>query len=183
MATPGDEQNTFFIRPSRRGDALGILEAHRSSVRGIAAEAYSADIVDAWAPVSISGDRTAAVERTIEAGDEVILIAEDESGRIIGFGWIVPGQSQLRALYVSAEHGRKGIGRAILSRLEASAREAGVTVLQMEASVNAAGFYEANGYVAIGRGELTLQSGARMDCIHMSKSLQPESVARGAEDP
>jgi GNAT superfamily N-acetyltransferase len=79
-------------------------------------------------------------------------------------------------LYVSAEHGGKGIGRAILFRLEALAREAGVAALGMEASVNAAGFYEANGYVATGRGEHTLQSGVRMDCIHMRKSLHSKTV-------
>jgi putative acetyltransferase len=166
---------TFSIRRGRPGDALAILEAHRSSVRGIAASAYSPKIVDGWAPVTISSDRTAAFARAIERGDEVILVAEDATGGVIGFGSIVPGNSELRALYVSAEHERKGIGRAILSQLEVLAREAGVTALRMDSSTNAAGFYEANGYIALERGEHTLQSGVRMACVRMRKSLHPEA--------
>jgi putative acetyltransferase len=168
----------FFIRPGRPGDALAILEVHRSSVRGIAADAYSPEIVDSWAPVSISPDRVAAFTRSIERHDELVLVAEDATGRIIGFGSIVPENSELRALYVSAEHGRKGVGHAILSELEALAREAGVTALRMDSSVNAAGFYKANGYIAIEHGEHTLQSGVRMGCVRMRKSLHSEAGPR-----
>lgn len=173
MDGPNDKPNAFFVRPGVSGDALAILEAHRSSVRAIAASSYSAEVVDSWAPASISPDRIATFARAIERGEQIVLVAEDETGRIVAFGAIVPGNSELRALYVRAEHGRRGIGRAILAQLEAVAREAGVTVLRMSASVNAAGFYAANGYSEIERGELTLQSGVRMDCVRMSKSLGP----------
>jgi GNAT superfamily N-acetyltransferase len=84
---------------------------------------------------------------------------------------IVPANSELRALYVSAEHGRKGVGRAILLELEALARKAGVTELRMDSSVNAARFYEANGYLAIERAEHTLRSGVRMECVRMRKTI------------
>jgi GNAT superfamily N-acetyltransferase len=161
----------FSIRQARPGDAQAILEAHRSAVRGTAANAYNPDVVDSWAPATISLGRVEAFAHSIEKGDEVVIVAEDGVGRIIGFGSIVPTNSELRALYVSAEHGRKGVGRSILVELEALARRTGVTELRMDSSVNAAGFYEANGYVAIEHGEHTLQSGVRMGCVRMRKAV------------
>ncbi len=140
-------------------------------MRGVWGDVYSREIVDSWAPLSISSERIEALSRCIERGAEVIFAAEDEAGHVIGFGAIVPGNSELRALYVSAEVGRKGVGRAILSRLEARARQAGLSELRLDASLNAAPFYEANGYVALQRGEHTLPSGTRMASVRMRKAL------------
>lgn len=160
------------MRAARLGDAPAIMEVHRSAVRGIAASSYDLEVLDGWAPDDISQDRIDAVARTIEIGEELILVAEDEAGRIMGFGWTVPARSELRGLYVRAEHARIGIGRAILSRLETSALEAGIMALHLESSLNAQPFYQANGYVVIERGELNLPSGARMACVRMRKSLR-----------
>lgn len=163
----------FSVRQARPGDAQAILEAHRSAVRETAANAYNQDVLDSWAPAAISLDRVDAFADSIERRDAVIIVAEDGMGEIIGFGSIVPANSELRALYVSAEHGRRGVGRAILLELEALARKAGVTELRMDSSINAASFYEANGYLAIERGEHTLQSGVRMECVRMRKTIHP----------
>jgi hypothetical protein len=43
----------FSLRPRRPEDALGILEAHRSGLRGTAAKTYSSEVIDSWAPVAI----------------------------------------------------------------------------------------------------------------------------------
>jgi putative acetyltransferase len=161
----------FSIRQARPGDAQAILEAHRSAVRGTAANAYDPDVVDSWAPPTISLDRVEAFTHSIKRGDAIVIVAEDGVGRIIGFGSIVPANSELRALYVSSEYARKGVGRTILVGLEALARKVGITELRMDSSVNAAGFYEANGYVTIEHGEHTLQSGVRMRCVRMRKSV------------
>lgn len=163
----------FSVRQARPGDAQGILQAHRSAVRGTAANAYSQDVVDGWAPATFSLERIEAFTRSIERGDAVVIVAEDGTGEIIGFGSIVPANSELRALYVRAEHGRQGVGRAILLELEALARRAGVIELRMDSSVNAASFYEANGYIAIEHGEHTLQSGVSMQCVRMRKTIHP----------
>jgi ribosomal protein S18 acetylase RimI-like enzyme len=163
----------FAIRSALAGDALAILEAQRSAVRGGAAsDAYRQEIIDHWAPERIAPQRIEAFARSIERREAVVLVAEDEAGRILGFGSIVPGNCELRALYVRAEHGRCGVGRAILSRLEALAREAGLEELRLDASVNAVPFYRAQGYIALERGEHVLKSGARMDCVRMRKAMR-----------
>jgi GNAT superfamily N-acetyltransferase len=164
--------SAFFLRRGCPGDALAILEAQRSAIRGTAAAAYSPDIIDEWSPIIIIPERVKAFERWIERGEEQIVVAVDPTGLIIGFGSIVPSNSELRAVYVAAERGRQGVGRAILERLEDLAREAGVAELRMDASVNAVPFYEATGFIALERAEHPMPSGARMACVRMRKSIR-----------
>lgn len=54
-----------------------------------------------------------------------------------GWGWSVPGNSELRAVYVAAEYGRRGVGAAILDELETLAQDAGLSELHRDASVDA----------------------------------------------
>lgn len=116
--------------------------------------------------------------RWIESGEELIVVAIDSNEHIVGFGSIVPRHSELRAVYVAAEHGRRGAGRAILTRLEAMARELGMTELHMDSSTNAVPFYEANGFISLERGEHLMPSGNRMACVRMRKTLRssPEGL-------
>jgi putative acetyltransferase len=96
----------------------------------------------------------------------------EPAGQIIGFGSIVPANSELRAVYVDAAHGGQGVGRALLARLEELARDAGVAELRMDASINAVPFYEVNGFTSLERGEHVMSSGGRMACVRMRKALR-----------
>lgn len=162
-----------LLRRGRPDDALAILEAQRSAIRGTAASAYSPAIIDEWAPAVIAPQRVEAFVRWIERGEELIVVAMDATERVIGFGSIVPSNAELRAVYVAAEHGRQGVGRAILGRLEELAREVGMTELRMDASINAVPFYEASGFVSLERGEHPMPSGGRMACVRMRKAIHP----------
>jgi len=162
---------SFTLRPGTPEDALSIIEAHRAAVRGIAIEFYSREIIEEWAPISVSPERVEGFARTIASGEEVVVVAVDSSGLILGFGSIVPSNDELRAVYVRSEHGRKGVGRAILRRLEDLAREAGLKELRMDASFNAEAFYKANGFSSEASGEHMMSSGGRMACVRMRKSL------------
>ena len=86
----------FLLRRGRPDDALAILEAHRSAVRGTAASAYSATIINEWALRSIASERVDDFMRWIERGEELIVVAVDSTERIIGFGSIVPANSELQ---------------------------------------------------------------------------------------
>jgi putative acetyltransferase len=161
----------FLIRRGRPEDALAILQTHRSAVRGTAAGAYTVAIIDEWAPAVIVPERVETFRRWIGRGEELIVVATNPAGTIIGFGSIVPSDSELRAVYVNPRYGRQGIGRALLGRLEELAREAGLIELRMNASINAVPFYEAHGFVALERGEHVMSSGGRMACVSMRKAL------------
>jgi len=167
----GHNNVAFSLRRGVPVDARAILEAHRSAVRGTASAYYSQAIIDEWGSVTIAPERITNFEQWIERGEEVIVVAVVSTGQVIGFGSIVPSNSELRAVYVAAEYGRQGIGRALLQQLETLAREAGVNELSMEASMNAVPFYTANGFISLGPGEHRMPSGNRMACMRMSKSL------------
>jgi putative acetyltransferase len=162
----------FQLRPGRPDDALAILEAQRSAIRQTAASVYSPAIIDEWAPVVIVRERVEAFQRWIERGEELIVVAMEPAGQVIGFGSIVPAISELRAVYVDAGHGSQGVGRALLARLEELARAAGLAELRMDASINAVPFYEANGFISLESGEHIMPSGARMACVRMRKVLR-----------
>jgi putative acetyltransferase len=170
----------FFLRRGLPADARAILEAHRSAVRTTAATHYSQAIIDEWAPVHVAPGRVKTFEQWIERGEELIVVAVDSDETVVGFGSIVPSNSELRAVYVAAEQARKGVGRAILSQLETFAQEAGLSELRMDASMNAVAFYEANGFASLGRGEHAMSSGNLMPCMRMSKSLGRNSSAIAA---
>ncbi len=169
----------FLLRRGRPEDALPILEVQRSAIRGTAVSAYGPTVINEWAPEPIAPERVAHFRRWIDVGEELIVVAVDAHEHIIGFGSIVPRNSELRAVYVAAEHGRRGAGSAILARLEAMARELGLTELRMASSINAVPFYEANGFISLERGDHRLPSGNRMACVRMRKTLG-SSAARPA---
>jgi GNAT superfamily N-acetyltransferase len=161
----------FQLRPGRPDDALGILTAQRSAIRQTAASAYSPAIIDEWAPAVIANERVESFQRWIERGEELIVVATDFAGKIIGFGSIVPTNLELRAVYVDGAYGGQGVGRALLARLEDLARDAGLTELRMDASINAVPSYEANGFSSLEQGEHIMPSGGRMACVRMRKLL------------
>jgi putative acetyltransferase len=161
----------FAIRDAKPADAAAILETHRAAILGLTDAFYSREIIEEWAAGNLSPKRVDAFARTIANGEELVVVAADSSDRILGFGSIVPANNELRAVYVNPKHGRQGVGRAILRRLEELARSVGMTELQMAASINAEAFYAANGFVAQTRGEHTLSSGGRMACVRMRKPL------------
>jgi len=162
----------FQLRPGRPDDALGILTAQRSAIRQTAASAYSPVIIDEWAPAVIVNERVQTFQRWIERGEELIVVATASVGEIIGFGSIVPTNSELRAVYVDAAYGGQGVGGALLARLEELARDAGLTELRMDASINAVPFYEANGFISLEPGEHIMSSGGSMACVRMRKVLR-----------
>lgn len=162
----------IFLRRGRPRDAAPILEVHRSAVLGSATAYYSQEVLNEWAPINVAPAQVATFEHWINEGKELIVVAVDRIDVIVGFGSIVPEKSELRAVYVAPEYERRGVGRAILRRLEDIAREAGACELRMEASLNAVAFYEAHGFIVLERGEHTLSSGLCMSCVHMRKPIR-----------
>ena len=157
-----------MIRMLRPPDMRSYLEVHRASVRGNALSHYGREIIDAWAPLPIT-------ERDIQAAlsnadNEVRIVAVNER-RIVGIGAVVPKMNELRACYVLPEVCREGVGTAIVSELEQIARNHGISVLNLEASLNAVSFYSERGYRDVERAEHLLGGAVSMACVRMQKSL------------
>jgi ribosomal protein S18 acetylase RimI-like enzyme len=118
----------------------------------------------------LSADRIEQFAKAIESVEEILFVAEVQS-LIAGFASIVPKSSELRAVYVDPKFGRRGVGKALLARVESEARERGLIRLTMNASLSAEEFYLSQGYVELERIDHTLKSGSQMPAIKMAKAL------------
>ena len=79
--------------------------------------------------------------------------------------------ARVRAFFVHPEWARKGIGRALLDRCEAEAKEAGFRSMELMATLPGRRLYEACGYRAGEPMEYPLASGLTIRFVPMRKDL------------
>ncbi len=80
-------------------------------------------------------------------------------------------QSEIEAVYVSPDVVRRGVGKAILQKLEERARDLKIKSLKMNASLNAVPFYKSAGYESQKEMKHHLASGVEIGCVLMTKEL------------
>lgn len=149
-------------------DARAFLEVHRAAVRGIAAQDYSPDVIEAWAPVPVTAG---AIDQLLLNSDNEIRLVAELDGLIVGIGALVLETCELRACYVEPGAARSGVGSALVREIERIATDRGLSHLQLQSSITAEPFYLALGYSARHRGEHRLSSGQQMACVKMEKAL------------
>lgn len=160
----------ILIRVASEIDVPGIRRAIRSSIEGLAVKDYSEDILQSW---GVDNERAREKQRSaIRDGRELTWVAVN-GDTIVGFSALSPATAELRAVYVTAEVARKGIGTLLLQEVEAKARSLGLARLHMHSSLTAVPFYERYGYVNLGEQIHTLGSGVQMRSISMAKTLLP----------
>lgn len=158
------------IEPAKPEDAQALLEIHAAAVHQTAAPYYSQEILDNWSRLPITGDRIKrARQRWIEHPDRRVIVAR-HNGHVVGYGFIHTG-GELQSLFIHPRYGRRGIGASILATLEGEAIALGLTDLRLNASLNAAAFYQKQGFEVIESGVHQLASGQEMACIKMYKAL------------
>ncbi|WP_435118688.1 GNAT family N-acetyltransferase [Halolamina sp. C58] len=147
------------LREAAPADRHAIRNAHVASIRGLAAAAYDDAVVEAWA----DAENRDPDGYDVESAENVFLVAVAD-GEVVGFGELADGpdaaaayefaaDAEIRAVYVSPGHAGEGVGTALLGELERRGRDRGVSTVALTASVNAAGFYEANGYERVAEAE------------------------------
>jgi putative acetyltransferase len=102
---------------------------------------------------------------------EVVLVAEDDDGRLAGFAQLEPGEGVVHACYVDPDLAGRGAGRALMAAIEDDARARGCTMLALDASLNAVSFYETLGWRRESETRHDLGHGACLDCVVMSKRI------------
>lgn len=151
----------------RTGEERTFLEMHSRSVRGLASGFYPQAIIERWA----GGASDAQVQKFGENPDREIRLIAELDGEPVGLGTLVVANNELRACYVVPEAARRGVGTALVERIERIARENSVSRLELHSSVNAEPFYLAVGYRVMERTQHQLQSGLAMDAVKMEKRL------------
>jgi putative acetyltransferase len=159
-----------IVREASVEDARAIIQAHHDAVHTTAARDYEADVLDEWS--GAINDRVLSMEDQIKRNpDGSLMLVAELDGKVVGFGEIVAAQCELRAVYVSPECGRSGVGRALLNELERRAKHLGAPRLWLDSSLTAEPFYSAHGYQTDERSDHRLRSGKLMACVKMHKIL------------
>jgi GNAT superfamily N-acetyltransferase len=79
--------------------------------------------------------------------------------------------AKIRAFFIHPAHARKGIARAILSRCETEAKAHGFRGLELMATLPGIAFYQSCGFSQVGRHDLELAAGVKLELVPMRKKL------------
>ncbi len=152
------------IRKATHKDCPGIAEIHTRAVRAIPGNFYPPDAIAQW---SIPR----ALENYQQAIDEKEFYVAERDGVLIGFAVLVSQNPEIEAVYVSPEAKGEGVGAKLLSKLEERARDLGLKVLRLNASLNAVAFYQRAGFRALEESTYRLATGFEIRCVPMIKEL------------
>ncbi len=166
VSQKGKSASSFPLSPCRT--ALTLRRADEGDLPFLLAlehEVFS----DAWGEGGIRGQLSSPVGRS--------LIAEDESGRPVGylFAMIMPPECEILRIAVSPLARRRGCGRALLAALAAqcAAEDTDLMLLDVRAGNAAAiALYTAVGFAPTGR-RRDFYRAPREDAILMERRLSP----------
>jgi len=105
------------IREYKESDAEAHAEVHRKSVREVASDDYSEEIIEVWSD-------TDAEDSELE--EQKVRFVAEEDGDIVGFSDYNRETNELSGLYVKPDYTGKGIGEKLLQKAESDARENGL---------------------------------------------------------
>lgn len=129
------------IRPFHPGDEAELRQVFFQAVRTTAAADYSSAQIAAWAPETVDPDKWAARMRGIQP-----FVAEDV-GQILGFADLQP-DGYIDMFFVRPIAGRRGVGRALMQTILATAQARAIPSLYSHVSLTARPFFEKFGFVA-----------------------------------
>ena len=129
----------FTLRPFQPADADALLALFRDTIRRVNCRDYNPEQIRAWA-----SDEIDPVRWTSRFTGRFAPVAETD-GRLIGFAEL-EADGHIDRFYVSADHQRQGVGRAMFEALLVEARRLRLGRLFTEASITARPFFESRGF-------------------------------------
>ncbi|MCU1715589.1 GNAT family N-acetyltransferase [Pseudomonas sp. 5P_3.1_Bac2] len=151
------------IRRATREDAPTALEIRRLAIQHQCLGAYTAEQIQRWTEVSLSEAYQDWVARDYHLA---CLNAQP-----IASGALNPSTGEVDALFVLPDYARQGLGQQMLAHLEALARQAGLTQLRLEATLNAVDFYRRRGFTGEQQALHQSSTGLQLACVPMTKAL------------
>lgn len=146
-------------------DAMAMADIHHAAIHAAANGCYPKEVIKNWAGTNLEESANYILSSIRDTGVEVILARRGDE--LAGYGMVSLARNYLGAVFVKPSMMGKKIGAQILDKLETAARNQGLAYLELDASLNAEGFYLKNGYESIGKGIHKLRSGASMACVKM----------------
>jgi GNAT superfamily N-acetyltransferase len=135
----------------------------RASIRGLARSHYGPREIAAWSSLPALYHAWA-----MTAGGERYVVAE-RGGAIVGYAAV--RAAEVSALFVRPGAARRGIGAALLARVERGARRRGVRRLRVDAALPAIAFYVSRGFRGGRALRVPLPGGEALPARRLSKRL------------
>ena len=135
------------IRPYELADASPLAKLFRRSVLELGPKDYSAAQVRAWAARTPSADH---LNSKVTRAGTLCLVHVDQHGQPSAFIVLAP-EGHIDLLYCAPEAAGTGVASALYKAMEASARKAGLTRLETEASEAARRFLAKHGFQCLHR--------------------------------
>ena len=149
------------IRPAVAEDVGALLALFRESVRGLGAELYTPEALEAWS-AGLDEPRLRGLLRT------TFVLAAELDGELAGFGAL--DSDLLEMLYVHPLHAHRGVATVLLAAIEAEALRRGARTLSARVSLAAQPFFKCRGFLMV-RGLEVVRSGVEIFCFQMEKRL------------
>jgi len=128
------------IRQAHSDDAQAISRVIVEAVRKSNGQDYPASVIE-----SVVANFTP--ERLIELLEQRLVFVAVLDGKIVGTGAL--DGNAVRSLFITPAQQRKGIGQALMSRIEKAALERCVEALLVPSSLTAESFYARLGYSVV----------------------------------
>lgn len=140
-----------------------LLHLFKETVRRVNCQDYNPEQVHAWASVEIDQEAWAS-----RFSGRFVPLAEVD-GQIAGFGEL-SADGYIDRFYVSADHQKIGVGRALMAAIEAEAIRLGIKELYANVSITARPFFERSGFIVITPQEVVVR-GQVFQNFRMARAL------------
>jgi putative acetyltransferase len=156
---------TMNIRKARDEDADQIVRIFHETIHTVNLGDYTQEQVDAWSPeMPTPQDWITRHLRTR------LTFVADDNGVLAGFAELEPN-GNVDCFYCHHQYQRKGVGSAILCRIEQQAVASGMSQLFTEASITARRFFEAHGFTVVKQQTVTRRDVALTNFVMEKYSL------------
>ncbi|MCP5396868.1 MAG: GNAT family N-acetyltransferase [Sphingomonadaceae bacterium] len=137
---------TYTIRRFHPGDEQSLSHIMRSAIEQIGPRGYSQQQIEAWAA------RAHPAQRYLDRAGrgDVVILALDGAAQPVAYSLVEP-DGHVDHLYCDPAHAGRGLGKRLLSEVDAVAKELGLTRLYTEASELARPVFERAGYTVTTR--------------------------------
>jgi putative acetyltransferase len=156
--------SSFHIRRARPADVDAVREVHTEAIRAGTTGHYEPEAVEVW----VGAFNPASFPKNIERME--FFVAEDRQGRVGGFVAFDLETREIDSVYAAPWTGGSGLGSQLLRFAEESARQAGLSDLWLDSSINAVGFYERHGWAEVEH-HARVRQGVPIPVVKMEKTL------------
>ena len=154
----------LILRPFRPEDADALLDIFYEAIHRVCSRDYSPEQIEAWARTG--GKDYAKWARRCER--KLPWVAEI-AGRPVAFAELDP-DGHIDCFYGHPDWHRKGVGSALMARVEQEARARGIGRLYAEVSITARPFFEKAGFRFLADHDAEIR-GVKLRNFRMEKRL------------